>query len=119
MTRFDLSQFTDTPHTLIIEPAGYTPWNGERWHYELYCADQLIFIGTDLGGPSGATEDEMACAAIGFLTLRPGDTDDEYFSDYTPHQCVWRDEYAEELSMILHDENGDEVSDLSVYRAGI
>lgn len=116
MSSFDLTCVTELPHTLIIEPAEYTPWNGERWYYELYCAGRLIFSGKDLGGPSGATEDEIARAAIGFLTLRPGDTDDEYFDDYTPYQCEWRDLYAEELSMILHDEDGDEVSDLSAYR---
>lgn len=117
MSRFILPAFTGVPHTLIIERAEYTPWNGERWHYELYCAEQLIFSGDDLGGPPGATEDEMARSAIGFLTLRPGDTDDEYFGGYSEEQCAWRDEYAEELSMILYSETGEEVPDLSKYRA--
>lgn len=33
-----------------------------------------------------------------FLTLRPGDTDDEYFQDYTSAQLRFADEYGEELS---------------------
>lgn len=32
---------------------------------------------------------EAAIALLGFLTLRPGDTDAEYFDKYTPEQMEW------------------------------
>ncbi|KOX23828.1 hypothetical protein [Nocardiopsis sp. NRRL B-16309] len=116
MSTYLIEGFTPTPHTLTVEPAGYFPWSGERWYYELRCAERLIFAGDDIGGPTGASEDEMARAVTGFLSLRPGDTDDEYFSDYTPEQLEWCDENAEYLAGCLYDENGDEVADLSAYR---
>ncbi len=35
---------------------------------------------------------------MGFLTLRPGDTDQEYFDGYTDNQLQYADEHAETLS---------------------
>ncbi len=35
---------------------------------------------------------------MGFLTLRPGDTDPDYFEDYTPEQHAYCDAHAEALS---------------------
>ena len=37
-------------------------------------------------------------ALLNFLSLREGDTAEEYFSGYSPRQMQWRDRYAEELS---------------------
>jgi hypothetical protein len=33
-----------------------------------------------------------------FLTLQEGDTDSEYFENYTPRQLAWRDNEAEQFS---------------------
>lgn len=33
--------------------------------------------------------EDAAKSLLGFLTLRPGDTDREYFDSYTPQQLTW------------------------------
>ena len=42
--------------------------------------------------------DEAIAALLGFLTLRPGDTDSEYFDDYTSQQLEFCEQHAEALS---------------------
>jgi hypothetical protein len=42
--------------------------------------------------------DETVRGLMGFLTLRPGDTDDEYFENYTKAQRRYCDMHAEDLS---------------------
>jgi hypothetical protein len=42
--------------------------------------------------------DETVEALMGFLTLRPGDTDAEYFEGYTPEQLAFCQEQAEALT---------------------
>jgi len=50
----------------------------------------------------------------GFRSCRPGDTDAEYFSDYTPAQLEWVDRYGEELGLFATElEQGDDSE--SVY----
>lgn len=65
--------------------------NGERWYlqYVLVGPDwEEIFAGNDIG--MGATDSALeartgktAGLVLGLLTLRPGDTDQEYFDKYT------------------------------------
>lgn len=43
--------------------------------------------------------DETVRSLLGFLTLRPGDTDREYFEDYTPEQMAFAQGDAEGLSV--------------------
>lgn len=54
---------------------------------------KVVFSGSDLGcSPMHAPESkENAVALLTFLTLRKGDTDDDYFGDYTPEQLEWID----------------------------
>ena len=56
-----------------------------RLAYELYHRDQLVFEGDDFCcSPLHAIDsDESVAALLGFLSLRPGDTDSEYFDGYT------------------------------------
>ena len=42
--------------------------------------------------------DDTVAAIMGFLTLRLGDTDREYFDDYTAEQIAFRDTHAETLA---------------------
>ena len=42
--------------------------------------------------------DQTMAALLGFLTLRPGDTDREYFANYSADQLAYCDQYAEALS---------------------
>ena len=50
-----------------------------------------LFEGTDFAGSPMHADDSDACVAtlLTFLTLRPGDTDRDYFDDYTPDQLDW------------------------------
>lgn len=42
--------------------------------------------------------DRALAALLGFLTLRPGDTDDEYFEHYTAVQREYCAQHAETLA---------------------
>jgi hypothetical protein len=65
----------------------------------------VLFEGEDFGcSPMHAIDSDAACAAImGFLTLRPGDTDSEYFADYTPEQLDYCAQHAEALACAVSD----------------
>lgn len=81
-----------------------------KWHF--FDNDILIFEG-DSFSPSPQfppLSDDSVMALISFLTLQPGDTDEEYFKDYTPEQFSWCiSERADELRQILMDyENPEE-----------
>lgn len=42
--------------------------------------------------------DKAIAALLGFLTLRRGDTDSDYFAKYTPDQIAFTEQHAETLS---------------------
>lgn len=60
----------------------------------------VLFEGEDFGrSPMHAIDSDVCVAALmGFLTLRPGDTDAEYFDGYTDAQRDFAAAYAEALS---------------------
>ncbi len=60
----------------------------------------VLFEGEDFGcSPLYAIDsDETLAAIMAFLTLRPGDTDAEYFASYTPEQLDYCSEHAEALA---------------------
>jgi hypothetical protein len=60
-----------------------------------------VFEGDDFAcSPMHAIDtDECVRALLSFLTLRPGDTDAEFFDDYTPEQRAFADTDAEWLSI--------------------
>ena len=72
----------------VIFPAG-----------QLYCA---------LHGTSDGIEAKELVMSL--VAMRPGDTDADYFADYTPDQLAWATEHGETLSMERErrycDENG-------------
>jgi hypothetical protein len=53
---------------------------------------------------SDETVEDILC----FLTLRPGDTDEEYFKDYTPEQMEYCQQHAEALSCAVRNRFGDD-----------
>lgn len=88
----------------------------ERYPALTVCGDNIaaqstiIFKGEDYYAPN---YDNFVAAAEGlmsFLTLRDGDTDDEYFKDYTTKQRDFSEEHAEAVSAEVMarwcDENG-------------
>lgn len=66
-----------------------------------------IFEGEDYGCSPMCAIDSDDCLRdlLGFLTLRPGDTDDEYFERYTPFQLAFAEKHAEILSMYADEED--------------
>lgn len=67
----------------------------------------MLFSGDDYGvSPMHSIDsDEAVRGLLGFLTLRPGDTDSEYFEDYTEEQMDFADADAENMSMYSMDPN--------------
>lgn len=59
-----------------------------------------LFTGEDFSPSPKHAIDSDACVRglMGFLTLRPGDTDSDYFREYTDEQRRFCDEHAEALS---------------------
>lgn len=77
-----------------------TDWRGQtRLEYRLLQDGVEVFAGSDFSGsPMHADDsDDTVRCLMGFLTLRPGDTDSEYFENYTPEQLAFCDAHAEAL----------------------
>jgi hypothetical protein len=60
---------------------------------------KVIFEGEDFATPGAVDSDDAIRGLMGFLTLKPGDTDKDYFKNYTPTQRRFADQYAEDLQM--------------------
>lgn len=91
--------------TLRLYDTGRVDWRGSSvLAYELsqraWRHRTILFSGDDFShSPLHASDsDDSIAALMGFLTLRPGDTDSEYFSEYTPEQLAFCEEHAETLS---------------------
>lgn len=65
---------------------------------------RILFDGADFCCAPGQAIDSDACieCLMGFLTLRPGDTDSEYFDSYTEEQKEFCEQHAETLSCEVH-----------------
>lgn len=76
-----------------------------RLAYRLRDGARTIFESDDFhAGISIAIDAPEAFASIaGFLALQPGDTDEDYFANYTPAQLEWAEERGEELSLYVYD----------------
>jgi hypothetical protein len=59
--------------------------------YKLFDGGRLIFKGEDFhGSPLHAVDSlDTVEGLLAFLTLRPGDTDPDYFESYSPRQMAW------------------------------
>ncbi|MGW0804749.1 hypothetical protein [Nonomuraea sp. NPDC002799] len=94
----------DADHTLELWPHGRTADGRIRWLYRLAHRNRTIFSATDIASPVGIVLStsaliSSAMTVLNYLTLRPGDTEAEYFDGYTRTQITWRDRFAEELSL--------------------
>lgn len=79
--------------------------------YHFYHKGKLIFEGEDFHcSPCHAIDSDATVGGLlAFLSLKPGDTDDEYFDSYTTEQLVWAIAYGETLSLCADElENGPE-----------
>lgn len=77
--------------------------------YELITPEgEVLFTGDDFGcSPLHAIDSDNALRALlGFLTLRPGDTDREYFDSYTPAQMDFATSFECEAMQLYSDDCG-------------
>ena len=76
-------------------------------------AKEPMFSGEDFGcSPMDPVDSDAALRGIlGFLTLRPGDTDAEYFDDYTDAQRAFAESEAEQLQEWGADPNDSDYPD--------
>ena len=70
----------------------------------------VLFEGEDHGCPmhTAIDSDGAVRSIMGFLTLRPGDTDSDYFKAYTPEQMAYAEQHAESLNMAVIDRFGED-----------
>lgn len=63
----------------------------------------VLFDGADHSGWGAVDSEATAESIMSFLTLKPGDTDAEYFDRYTPIQMQFAESHAEQLSCCVSD----------------
>lgn len=67
----------------------------------------VLFAGDDFRGSPMHADDSDATlrALLGFLTLRPGDTDREYFDDYSERQLAFATSNTAELLAFIYSDD--------------
>lgn len=127
--------FTKDRQVRSVRFTPYLPGKGPRFCltvYDTYARDHMgknvlayrltmdgkkLFAGADFSCAPGWAIDSDNCmeCLMGFLTLRPGDTDAEYFAKDTPEQTQYREQWAESLNCEVAnrfcDENGNVIKD--------
>ena len=91
---------------LDLFDTGWRDCRGQsRLGYTFSDGGKIIFEGQDFcGSPLHADDSDATVAALlTFLSLRPGDTDREFFERYSPEQLIWAQLNAEELSLHAHE----------------
>ena len=75
----------------LYDTGGRDDYGQAQLAYRLSSGSQVIFEGDDFGpSPLHAIDGvETVRGLLSFLTPQPGDTDDEYFKDYTQAQTDW------------------------------
>ena len=84
--------------------------------YRLEHNGTAVFEGEDFacGMSTAIDSDEALRGILGFLTLGEHDVESEYFDEYTTAQLVFRDTWAESLSMWAHDEGDAEFEEIDL-----
>lgn len=94
---------------LLYDTHGFDPFwdNKARLAYQFSFDGVLIFEGDDyFPSPLHAIDSNQSVAGLlGFLSLRPGDTDAEYFERYSPLQMEFAQENGETLALYAYDLN--------------
>jgi hypothetical protein len=100
----------ETGHTLHTWSTGRTRGGRTCIGYELCdVAGKALFRGEDFRPSPMHADDADATlrGLLGFLTLRPGDTDREYFADYTARQRAFAESSECELLAFLYSDDGE------------
>ncbi|HXJ62000.1 MAG TPA: hypothetical protein VNU68_35630 [Verrucomicrobiae bacterium] len=91
---------------LDLFDTGRSDWRGQSLlAYSFRDGSKVIFEGSDFAGSPLHADDSTAtiAALLSFLSLRPGDTDRDYFERYSPEQLDWARANGEELSLLAHE----------------
>jgi hypothetical protein len=99
-----LREWEEGDYKLLLWDTNRTAFGGKsRLAYQFFHKGVLIFQGADFGcSPMHAVDsDETVASLLTFFALRPGDTDREYFKDYSVQQMAFAMEHGEELSYIV------------------
>lgn len=77
--------------------------------YRLSCAGVTVFSGEDFGCAGHVPIDSDKCLAslMSFLTLRPGDTDYDYFAGYSREQLEFAQSFGEEMAIYCAERFGE------------
>lgn len=87
-------------YLLLVWDTHQLIYNKNRLGYRLHHPDgHVLFEAEDYGCAPGDAIDSDASlrGLLCFLTLKPGDTDDEYFAHYSEEQLRWAQDEAEAL----------------------
>lgn len=92
----------DGPFRLELYDTNQTRYGKSQLAYQFYHNGKLVFEGDDFcASPLHAIDgDETVAGLLTFLSLRPGDTDPEYFEGYTPEQMDFAQQEGENLSLL-------------------
>lgn len=52
--------------------------------------------------------DDAKRYALTFAGMKPGDTEADFFDDYTPAQLLWAKDHGDDLTMIAYDRYGED-----------
>jgi hypothetical protein len=99
LTLWDTGEKTDPTHYRLAYRLTQVNVDGTR---------AVLFRGSDFGCPIYISIDSRECvrSLMSFLTLRPGDTDREYFDSYTKRQQEYCAQHAEALCYAVDDRFG-------------
>lgn len=84
-----IKRYRNGSYYLVLWDTHRQDWRGQTViGYRLRHCGKVIFEGEDFCGSPMHADDSLATVAslLTFLSLRPGDTDREYFASYTPEQ---------------------------------
>ena len=94
------------PYRLLMWEDGH--YAGETWRTRIACAfyrspgtEPFMVSYFSPGMGTAIDSDEAVACALGCFTMRPGDTDSDWFADYTPEQLEWAGSYeCESLAFV-------------------
>lgn len=96
--------WTHGPYALTLYPCGPYRDGRQSRSYMLAFDGEVMFSGYDYSpAPSMRFDsDESAATLLRFLSLQPGDVDEEYFANYTPAQLAFVGEHGEALDTFAY-----------------
>lgn len=105
MTKHDILKDQNFLSALVMpELQVYLIW--PKVQYYAFKGDTILFQGDDFK-PSPMREVDSLDSMVdllGFFTVKPGDTDKEYFASYTPEQLEWcKSNECEAISVLISD----------------